>query len=116
LTNKAYNVRARGGNVMLLISDNESFMEDQNKDDQIGERVDIPTVIIKNSFGEKIKEYIKKSHHSKVIISIKFSGNKEKGAEMYLFMKSDDMKALHFFKEFENYYHKLSIRYYYKHI
>merc|ERR1712151_461838 len=70
-TVKAYNVRARGGRVMILVSNDETFKWFDNVDDKLGERVDIPTVIIKKSTGELLKDYIKKNPNAKVTMSAK---------------------------------------------
>lgn len=94
---------------MLLVSDDNTFKTEYNVDDQLGARVDIPTVIVQKRVGDLFKEYLNTPLHEKVILSIKFSGVKEDGMlEIDLFFRSDDIKALHFFTEFENYYKKLS--------
>lgn len=94
---------------MLLVSDDNTFKPDFNIDDQFGQRVDIPTVIIQKRVGDLFKEYFNFISRDKIILSIKFSGVKEDGVlEMDLFFRSDDIKALHFFKEFVIYYNRLS--------
>ena len=109
MTRKAYNVRARGGRVMLLISDNDYFNHESNVDDQLGDRIDIPTIILKKNEGGEIRKYLSENPSQKVVMSIKFTASKNDGPlKIELFMKSDDMKALHFFKEFKQYYDKLS--------
>jgi hypothetical protein len=93
---------------MALISDSESFHRDMNVDDKLGERIDIPTIIITNKDGRSITRYMAANELNKVTISIKFVGVHETGRiEMKLFMRSDDPKALHFFKEFRQYYEGL---------
>jgi hypothetical protein len=95
--------------VMLLVSDDRSFKEHKNRDDVLGNRVTIPTVILKKDEGDEIKRFIDNNMSEHVVMSIKFSG--VKNGEMLtidLFMKSDNVKSLHFFKEFEQYYKKLS--------
>ena len=53
----------------------------------------------------KIRNYLKKFPGEKVSMSIKFNGMLESGIlEMDLFMRSDDIKSLHFFTEFESIY------------
>ena len=80
-----------------------------NVDDKLGERIDIPTIIITKSNGDTIKKYIDNHHETKVTVSIKFVSIKEgENINIELYMRSDDAKALHFFKEFENYYDLLS--------
>lgn len=95
---------------MLLVSDDETFKTSDNVDDQLGNRVDIPTVIIKKSDGQSIKRYLNDKPGAKVVMAIKFMSVSNGGpVTVELFMRSDDVKALHFFKEFEAYYGKLSI-------
>jgi len=109
MTRKAYNVRARGGRVMLLVSDNDYFNYKDNVDDQLGDRIDIPSIILKKNEGDEIRKYIMDNPSKKVVMSIKFTASKTDGPlKIELFIKSDDMKALHFFKEFKQYYDKLS--------
>lgn len=94
---------------MLLVSDDRSFKEHRNRDDVLGNRITIPTVILKKDEGEAIKNYIDNNKNEKVVMSIKFSGVNNGGIlTIDLFMKSDNVKSLHFFKEFEQYYKKLS--------
>lgn len=89
---------------MILVSNDETYKYLENVDDKLGERVDIPTVIIKKSTGDLLKDYLKKNQNSKVTMSAKFTGKKE--GEKLLFeyyLRSDDVKAIHFFREFEQY-------------
>ena len=93
---------------MLLVSNDESFKESKNVDDQLGDRVDIPTIIIKKQEGDELRNFMSSSNE-KVVMSIKFSGVKKNDVlTIELFMKSDSLKSIHFFKEFERYYKKLS--------
>lgn len=90
---------------MILVSNDETFKYFDNVDDKLGERVDIPTVIVKKSTGDVLKDYIKKNNQAKVTISVKFSGVKQGENLLFeFFLRSDDVKALHFFKEFQPYY------------
>jgi ribosomal protein S4 len=95
---------------MVLVSDNNSFHDEMNTDDQQGERVDIPSIIIKNGDGFQIKNKIKANPLDSVIMSIKFVSLQEDSdfeVHLTLFLRSDEQKALHFFKEFRDYYSKL---------
>jgi hypothetical protein len=95
---------------MIIVSDDETFHDEMNVDDKLGERIDIPTIIITKSNGDTIKKYIEKNPEAKVTVSVKFVTIKEdENINLELYMRSDDAKALHFFKEFENYYELLSI-------
>jgi len=109
MTRKAYNVKARGGRIMLLVSNDRSFKDYRNVDDQLGDKIDIATVIIRKDEGEDIKTYIKNNQYEKVVMSIKFFGNRNKDVlNVDFYLKSDDVKSLHFFTEFSAYYAKLS--------
>lgn len=109
MTRKAYNVKARGGRIMLLVSNDRTFKERRNVDDQLGDKVDIATVIIKKDEGTDIKEFMERNENEKVVLSIKFSGYKSGEAlNIDFYLKSDDVKSLHFFTEFYQYYKKLS--------
>lgn len=93
---------------MLLVSSDRTFQESKNVDDQLGNRVDIPTVIIKKDEGDEIRQYMSMNQGDKVVMSIKFSGAKNNdNLNIELFMRSDNLKSLHFFKEFRQYYDKL---------
>jgi hypothetical protein len=94
---------------MLLVSSDRTFQERKNIDDQLGSRVDIPTVIIRKDEGDEIRTYMSLNASEKVVMSIKFSGMKSSDSlTIELFMRSDNLKSLHFFKEFRQYYDKLS--------
>jgi hypothetical protein len=93
---------------MLLVSDDSTYKKLYNVDDQLGDRIDIPTVILKRDEGEEIRNFLIKNTNEKVVMSIKFIGVKDNGPlSIDLFLKSDDQKSLHFFKEFEQYFNKL---------
>lgn len=95
---------------MILVSSTNDFEDDNNFDDKLGEKVDIPTIIIRHAQGSKLKRYIESTSFNKPIVSIKFSGRIwENGSfRMEMYLRSDDIKSLHFFKEFNIYYQKLS--------
>ena len=93
---------------MLLAYDSNVLSDEFNVDDQIGDKVDIPTVIITKDVGEALKEYLSQPGHESVIMSIKFSGIKDNGyLDMKMFFRSDDVKSLSFFREFSYYKDKL---------
>lgn len=103
-TAKAANVRKRGGRVMLLAYDSNVLSDEFNVDDVPGGRIDIPTIIITKEVGEAIKEYLSRPTHEKVGLSIKFTGANSNGLlDLKMFFRSDDVKALSFFKEFSYY-------------
>ena len=98
---KAFNVQKRGGRIMLLISDSNNLNNEYNVDDPIGNKVDIPTIIIGKDIGNIIKNFIYKNNDEKIIASIKFSGVKKTGEiNIDFFYRSDDVRALNFFEEF----------------
>lgn len=97
----------RGGKVMLLVSDSNVMSDEYNVDDQLGNSISIPTVIIPKNMGDILREHSVNSKE-RTLISIKFSGVKESGnLEMDLFLRSDDVIALNFFKEFQHYKDRL---------
>ena len=97
----------------MLVSDDASFHHEMNVDDKLGERIDIPSVIISNADGSSIIRYMNTHPDNKVIMAVKFVSVKENGElNVELYMRSDDVKALHFFKEFKNFYELLSNFYY----
>ena len=102
-TQKALNVQNKGGRLMLLAYDSNEIDDDYNVDDIIGEKVEIPTVIINKDFAQAIKEYLKNGNDS-IGLAIKFSGVKKKGeVNVDLYYRSDDIRTLNFFKEFQYY-------------
>ena len=106
---KAYNIQKRGGKGMLLVyNSNEIDDNDYNVDDPIGEKVEIPSMIIPKDIGNIIKEFIYENPKEIVTISLKFSGLLKNGkVEIELYYRSDDFKALNFYKEFEYFKEKM---------
>ena len=101
-TKKAYNVMKRGGDIMLLVFDQNSLDDEYNIDDILGEIIDIPTIIIPKNIGNLISKYI--NNGNSVVLSVTFSGVIENNIlEMNLFLRSDDIKSLSFFNEFKEY-------------
>jgi hypothetical protein len=97
---------------MLLVSDKNILHEELNVDDKYGSRIDIPTVIIKKDDGDIMKRFIRENPNTQILLSVRFETFKEKGnVNIDLYMRSDDIKSLHFFKEFRGYYEKMSIYY-----
>lgn len=113
---KALNVQLRGGLSMLIVDDDNDLDNNDkyNVLDLRGNSIQIPSLIIPRNYGDIIKNYIraqkikresqKGSMPEPIIISVRFSAyNPDGTVEMDLFMSSDDVNAIHFFKEFENY-------------
>ena len=113
---KALNVQLRGGLSMLIVDDDNDLDNNDlyNILDLRGNSIQIPSLIIPRNYGDIIKNYIQKkkikkerekdSMHEPIIISVRFSAYNPDGTiEMDLFMSSDDVNAIYFFKEFENY-------------
>ena len=97
---------------MLLAFDSNNINEEYNVDDLIGEKVEIPTMIIGKDFANLIKEYYRENEdndfYENITISIKFSGVKKDGNVKFdLFYRSDDIRTLNFFKEFEWFKNKI---------
>ena len=113
---KALNVQLRGGLSMLIVDDDNDLDNNDKYNilDLRGNSIQIPSLIIPRNYGDIIKNYIqtqkikrerdKDSKPEPIIISVRFSAyNPDGTVEMDLFMSSDDVNAIHFFKEFENY-------------
>ena len=95
---------------MILVSDDDSFKDSLNSEDKLGERVEITTIIIKKKDGDIIKDYFRQNPNNDVSMSVKFNSIIEGDKfDFQLFLRSDDIKALNFFREFRVYYEKLSI-------
>ena len=107
-TEKALNVQIKGGKIMLLAYDSNNINDEYNVDDLIGEKINIPTMIIGKDFGDLIKEFYKENPNDSILISIKFSGvKKDNKVKFDLFYRSDDLKSLNFFSEFKSYKKRL---------
>jgi len=106
LTIKANYVKGRGGRVMLLVRNSDNWADlNTNFDDPYSANLDIPTVIISKTDGKRIKDTLATTQ---VVLNIKFTGVKSEGNLFIdLFLRSDDIKSLHFFKEFASYYKKI---------
>ena len=107
---KALNVQNRGGSVMVIVDDDDNLDNNDKYNilDLRGNSIKIPALIIPRNFGDVLKNYIYEQKNSKnpdpLIASIKFSAYNPDGTiEMNLFMSSDDLNAIFFFKEFEKY-------------
>jgi hypothetical protein len=107
---KALNVQLRGGSAMLIVDDDNNLDNNDkfNILDLRGNSIKIPSLIIPRNYGDIIKNYIYEQKNLKekepVIVSIKFSAyNPDGSIELNLFMSSDDINAIYFFKEFEKY-------------
>ena len=105
---KALNVQLRNGGAMLIIDDDNDLENNDKYNilDLRGNSIKIPSIIIPRNYGDIIKSYFYSNNNNfePIIISIKFSAyNPEGKVEMNLFMSSDDLNAVYFFKEFNNY-------------
>ena len=109
---KALNVQLRGGGGMLIIDDDNDLENNDKYNilDLRGNSIKIPTLIIPRNYGDIIKNYFylneknDKEYLEPIIISVKFSAyNPEGNVEMNLFMSSDDLNAIYFYKEFQRY-------------
>ena len=116
---KALNVQKRGGKVMLLAFDSNTFNDEYNIDDNLSQQIDIPSIIIRKDAADVLKEYLinsleekeKGNNMKQIVMSIKFTGVKENGmVEMELFYRSDNLNAINFFNEFEMFKEKLKYK------
>ena len=113
---KAMNVQLRNGGAMLIVDDDDDLENNDKYNilDLRGNSIKIPTLIIPRNFGDILKNHFYKSNNNNkdkeegkldpIIISVKFSAyNPEGKVEMNLFMSSDDINAIYFFREFNLY-------------
>lgn len=99
-----------GGSMMILISDNNDLMDEYNSDNEFGFVPDIPTIIIPRNIGEIFIDTIstQTSFDHKIILTVKFNAIKDNSnLHLELFFRSDDIKALGFFREFATYAERL---------
>ena len=109
---KALNVQLRNGGAMLIIDDDNDLENNDKYNilDLRGNSIKIPTIIIPRNYGDILKNHFYSNRNKginnlePIIISVKFSAyNPEGKVEMNLFMSSDDLNAIYFFKEFKDY-------------
>ena len=109
---KALNVQLRNGGAMLIIDDDNDLENNDKYNilDLRGNSIKIPTIIIPRNYGDILKNHFYSNKNKDInniepiIITVKFSAyNPEGKVEMNLFMSSDDLNAIYFFKEFEHY-------------
>lgn len=105
----------------MLIASDSNFLEEEYNIDDPTKNIRIPTVIVTKDFGDIIREFNKMKSNPEnninvndfITISIKFSGiknnkvNGESFLDIDLYFRSDDIKALSFFEEFDDFYKKL---------
>ena len=108
LSQKAKNVQNAKGAAMIVASRLNSYLEDQNYDDQEGRLVTIPTKIISKTSGNILFDWFENNNAATVLVSMNFNdmdlGDR---IEFKMFFRSDQIKALHFFKEFEHFHKEL---------
>ena len=113
---KAYNVQLRGGSIMLIMDDDNDLDNNDKYNilDLRGNSIKIPTLIIPKEYGYTIKSFVD-THgqlEEPVIVSVKFSAYNPDGTiEMNLFLSSDDINAIYFFQEFQQYKELLGRRF-----
>ena len=111
---KAMNVQLRNGGAMLIIDDDNDLENNDKYNilDLRGNAIKIPTLIIPRNYGDILKNHFYNLNNNNkvegkldpIIISVRFSAyNLEGKVEMNLFMSSDDLNAIYFFKEFNDY-------------
>lgn len=109
-TQKAFNVQKAGGAALIIYSQSQFFDFDKNVDDvEFGSNLNIPTKIINNSSGQKLLDKAvtleKEGSNEKIVLSLSFKAISDPSHKIKfnLFMRSDQVKALHFFQEFQGY-------------
>ena len=106
---KAKNVQNAKGAGLIIVSNKNDFAEDDNYDDFDGMELTIPTLIIKKESGDILLDYIKNNPNDNIILSLNFTATAQiKGkVNIKLYLRSDQIKAIHFFTEFKNHMKKL---------
>lgn len=102
---------ARGKALIIVGGDDDDFEDAENQDTVDDASITIPTLIVKKDSGDTIFNYIKNDSSKRIILSLSFKDSIVGGkVNMQLYLRSDTIKALHFFKEFEQYFDKLGDR------
>ncbi|MCQ2818880.1 MAG: hypothetical protein MJ252_16565 [archaeon] len=84
---------------MILAYDSNVLDDDFNVDDQFGDEIDIPTIILTKDVSDVLREHLLYQKED-LIMTVFFQGNQQKNVEMSLFYRSDDPKIYSFFREF----------------
>lgn len=100
----AINAKSKGAAMLMIVSKDDTYMEDFNVEDHISLRVNLPTIIIKKSDSKLL---LTMQNSDDVQISVTFNKPSNEKVQMKLYLKSDDLKALNFFVEFDQYYDTL---------
>lgn len=104
LSVKAKNIQNSGGAGMIVVSSKNNFAEEKNIDDYYGRTISIPSKIIKKDSGQIISHFLSTREDSKVLISMSFTEmDFDNKINVMLFLRSDQVRALHFFNEFKYY-------------
>lgn len=111
-TQKALNAQRAKGVALIIISNDNYFAETLNVDDTEGKQITIPTMIVNAATGAILTDYLRENNNlgtfARITLSLSFKSNIENDKlNMKMYFRSDQVKALHFFKEFEQYAQKL---------
>lgn len=108
-TVKAKNVQAAKGSALIIYSSTDDFEYSKNYDDNDGQSITIPTILIKRDSGKILFDALSSDTSKKIMLSLSFKDiiNEGNNVNMQIYLRSDQVKALHFFKEFESYALKL---------
>lgn len=116
-TQKALNVQNARGSALIIYTNTEHYDYLLNVDDlQYGANLTIPSVIIKNKSGLSLlatavrNETTEDKKNERIIVSLSFKKivDNNEVINMDYYLRSDQVNALHFFKEFERYKNLLS--------
>ncbi len=112
-SSKALNVQKKGGKAMLIVDDDNDLSNNDryNVLDVKGNLIKIPSIVIPRAYGDIFRKYLIEqkqnnpySLEGKIIINIKFAAyNPDGTVKLELFMSSDDLNAINFFKDFKKY-------------
>ncbi len=98
----AKSAKKLGSSVLIIISNDDTYKDTYNIEDKLSDSVSLPTIIVTNSSSKDIVSQFKANVD--VQISIKFEKKYNDKISIELYLRSDNIKSLSFFKEFNEYY------------
>eukprot|EP00340_Litonotus_pictus_P002429 CAMPEP_0170517792 /NCGR_PEP_ID=MMETSP0209-20121228/3657_1 /TAXON_ID=665100 ORGANISM="Litonotus pictus, Strain P1" /NCGR_SAMPLE_ID=MMETSP0209 /ASSEMBLY_ACC=CAM_ASM_000301 /LENGTH=475 /DNA_ID=CAMNT_0010803133 /DNA_START=1 /DNA_END=1428 /DNA_ORIENTATION=+ len=105
---KARTVQQAKGGALIIISSGNHFEDENNLDDYTDKGINIPTIIITQDSGALIFDSLRNNTNERIVFSLSFKDSDiTDKVYMELYFRSDQVKALHFFNEFAEYFEKL---------
>ena len=106
---QAKNAKLLGAQVlMIIVPDNNLFNQNTSIEDKLLSSISLPVLLIQSKDIKLIKEEYYKGLD--IQISIFFKKRSEDKLNIELYLRSDDLKSLQFFKEFKQYFDHLKKR------